>query len=216
MDSSRPTLSKNLIASCVPITSVDTDFVVSAPNQKRVSQTLWTCAICLGVPRDPVMLRTCGHIGCGTCLTRIYRRRFALYDSQKRLPTSHCPICRAIFAEADMLQYGGWQILAKGAFSCVELACPKSSIDGYVACDFVGSMQDLVEHELRACGNRYVKCPNLDCLFEGTYNKLQEHFQQCDRLMIRCRTCCLPTLWSANGEHQCIEALRGALLGKIR
>ena len=209
---SRPELPEGMVTECIPVTSVDQEFVFNTPNQKHISPTFWTCAVCLGVPRNPVMLRQCGHIGCGMCMRRVYNRRFSLYDSQKRLPDSRCPVCRTIFLDLDMVQFEKWEILSKGAFSCVEVSCPKSEEDT-VLCNFVGSIQELREHELRVCEKRVVKCPNPGCQFVDTHAKLREHFRECKNLVTYCDKCKFPTVWSEKAEHQCIAALRNVIYG---
>ena len=207
-----PQLPNGLPTEIVPMSSVDLDLVVSTPNEKHISPTFWTCAVCLAVPRNPVMLRPCGHTGCGPCMRRVYDRRFHLFNSQKRLADSRCPTCRTVFLSEDMIPYEKWELLSKGAFSCVEVSCPKSE-ENNVHCGFVGSIQELREHELRACENRVVKCINPGCTFMDTHAKLREHFQECNKLVTYCGTCNLPTLWIAKAEHQCIAALRNVLYG---
>jgi hypothetical protein len=217
MTTLRPALPNAIEATVVPFSSVDFDKVVSKPSESHISSTLWTCAVCLGVPRNPIMLKICGHVGCRNCFYRVYKRRFALYDSQSRLPNSLCPTCRRIFLETDMVPYSKWEPLSRGAFDCVEVACADSTNkidDNFVHCKFVGSIQDLLHHELRTCANRTVKCPNPGCRFIATYSKLPEHFKECDKLVIYCHACNLPALWIEKENHQCIPALRQSLYGK--
>ncbi len=221
MDDSRPILPEGLQASAVPFSSVNADKVVRAPNDRYISATLWTCGVCMGIPRNPVMLRPCGHVGCDHCTARVFKQRFALYDSQKRLPNSRCPVCRTNFIETDMVQYRHWELLSKGAFNCVEVACTEradagESVDAFVECKFVGSIQELREHELRTCENRTIQCPNPGCVFISTHNKLREHFKSCDKLVTYCNMCNMPRLWIAKGTHSCIPDLRQALFGKAQ
>ncbi len=227
MEITRPQLPTHLETFAQPSWSVDPTYVVKAPDEKRISSTYWTCAVCFNVPRYPVMLKQCGHVGCAGCMHRLYSRRFAVVDSQKRLPDSTCPYCRRSFLMADIIPYSRWEVLSKGAFDSVEVSCSNSDEavetedEGMVAaedtCDFVGSMEELKGHQLKSCKNRIVKCPNSGCTFPASkFSAVAEHFKECDKLVTYCHKCNLPTPWTTRGVHDCVASLRGTLFGKNR
>jgi hypothetical protein len=210
---SRPELPQRL--ECMKIsmteTSIDSSYVADKPNEKFVSGTMWLCPICLGVPRIPVMLNRCGHIGCKPCLHEYLMRRGKYSNGTEQGFWVGCPICRQAYRENSLISFQQWQLLAKLTFNNVQVRCPGTIISHDLNCEFIGSVSELVNHEAFECRRRWIKCPNSGCEVQGMEDVVKEHFKSCEWLMVFCAGCTLPVKWIDIPTHQCLAEMQSAL-----
>ena len=193
---------------------VDMDDVVTKPPE-TISETLWTCSICNGVPRKPVMLSRCTHIGCESCLLNCISHKMRFSNGIAQHPWTPCPLCRAPYTDDDLVPYEKWSLLAKSTFNAIRIKCPGTIINYELECKFVGSIAELEKHEKLVCERRWIMCPNRGCDFQNIAKEVKEHFKQCDKLMVSCSGCRLPIKWYDRESHQCVVALQNMLFGLI-
>jgi hypothetical protein len=210
MEEQKPPMPSFLTAangSCSP-DGVSLEFVVKQPSQDLMSDTLYVCSICRGVPRQPVILTRCGHIGCCRCMMDNIKLRSGIVKD-----CSPCPVCRRIYRREECIPFEKWQLLAQAVFKAIRVRCPSVCPEGK-PCEFVGSIMDLTAHERNECPHRVIKCPNHDCDVMAEECKVRKHFPRCPSLAVHCSTCRLPVLWSARDKHCCIRELQKALNGR--
>jgi len=197
--------------------SVSTKYLVKSVEQFDLSPTLWTCMICNGIPRAPIMLKKCGHIGCSDCLLENYRIRklpenARMYDFKSDVG---CPVCAVPYSGESMLRYENWGVIPKAMLACVQVRCPGTKSTRGIECSWKGHVPLLVNHEKYECPRRQVKCPMTECQFVGPIATVQEHYEVCDKVAIHCPTCGLAVKWIDWRHHRCEDSLRAALNATI-
>jgi hypothetical protein len=100
----------------------------------NLSAAGWKCPVCFGMPRQPVAIMTCGHVGCDSCL-----HQWMVTNPSADFTTHKCPTCRTQFKKHEMLRYGQWPLLMKHAWGLARARREN--------CDFVGSPDRMLEHE---------------------------------------------------------------------
>ena len=120
-------------------------------NTINFSAAGWKCPICFGMPRQPVAIMTCGHVGCDTCL-----HEWMVTNPSADFTTHKCPTCRTHFKRSDMLRYGQWPLLMKHTWELARVRCEN--------CDFESSPDRMLEHERKSCEKRAVTCPSCSVL----------------------------------------------------
>jgi hypothetical protein len=194
--------------------SVDLTLVSRRPPDD-ISDTLWTCPICLGVPRQPALLSTCGHVGCFKCLQRILSINGRALNGWAQKYVVSCPVCRDDFEEKDVKLFPSWHALPKAVFNMIVVECTLGSATGSEKpCRWTGSIGELVIHETFECRLREIRCPNPHCKVTGNEDAVREHFLSCPRLIVRCTNCNLPTNWDGRETHHCEVVLKEALRSK--
>lgn len=211
----RPSFPSRLIASGPDNDScIDSSFLVSQPPND-LSSTLWTCPICLGIPRDPAQLVTCGHLGCFSCLNKHLRIRGRVLNGLVQKFVADCPVCRREFDRDDMKIYCFWYPIVRAVFNLVIVRCPlNGSAMPPRQCNWTGTIRALVEHEKFDCPLRKICCPNPRCMFVGVELDVREHFLSCPNLLVICTQCNLPTRWGGYETHICEASLKNALRSK--
>ena len=208
----RPLLPKKIPSIQCSSASLDTTWVHSCPDEQDLSSTLWTCAFCLGVPRQPCMLCTCTHVACHNCLLTNLKHNAAANDSDsvtyRARNTTPCPLCRKPYSEEAILQFHRWDLLAKASYNMIKIRCPADT------CFFIGNIRELLIHEKFECCKRQIECPNIYCEYRGTENEVRNHFEICENLRIRCTACELPLIWMTRRTHDCYATMKRALNSK--
>ena len=187
---------------------VDLADVVNCPAEKYISETLWTCSICRGIPRKPIMLRTCTHVGCEPCLMEYITAKLRSDDESIEQDGTPCPLCRTPYTDNDLVPYEKWPLLCKAVFEGIKIKCPKTIINLEVECNFVGSITEFVNHEQFVCERRWISCPNRGCSFQNIAKTVKEHFDQCNKLSVYCSACRLPVKWYMRESHRCIADMQ--------
>ena len=143
------------------------------------------CSICTEVVEDSIILRTCEHIFCRSCITEWEQSQTA--DDG----TSNCPECRTNFVESDFGKpsrillnliaevkfrclNGCEEIIKYGEFTLHDLRCQKSVI----LCDECGSSLErsqLEGHKARLfcfyqCKKKNIKLVILFMIFYSEWN----------------------------------------------
>jgi len=205
-----------------PRNGVDADTICGGSLQHADD---YFCPICMGLPRFPASLK-CGHVGCEDCLRRLTTIPPSTADSNLPIGAAACPQCRTTFTAYDILPYQHWPLPAKTIFKTIIIQCsfPNESCDGLredetkckrckvlEQCEFKGTMEQLVAHEMYECSNRFINCPNPGCFRFGRARDMAEHFPNCLLLRMNCPTCGLPVLYSKKSLHNCIADLQKSI-----
>lgn len=208
-----PHFPSSLRSTTLDTTSVDSSLLVSTPPDE-ISPSLWTCPICLGVPRVPAQISKCGHIGCMSCFLRHLQISGVTRNGWEQRVMARCPYCREDFAEDNLKIHSSWQPLSKAVLGLVKTRCSLGASSNSVACSWSGTITELLHHETYECPARRIVCPNLFCMYDDSEWKVKQHFGTCTYLQVRCVDCCLPIRWVSRDTHDCEQALKDALRGK--
>ena len=157
------------------------------------------CNICLGLPREPVQLTTCGHAFCKPCF------QLAFDNDHKRAPTlsnslprAKCAVCRKPYKDHNYAPFANNQLI-QFLYNSLQVKCP-------FYCGIELPPNEMEEHQVCKCPNRPVRCPNYCCQVRTSYKEMQDtHFPTCSLYRIHCPTCCLPVLESELEGHSCVQ-----------
>ena len=188
-------------------------------EEKRLKKALdWQCVVCLGIPRHPSSLTTCRHFACEGCLQGILDTTTDssfVEDSETPRP---CPLCRTLFTKEQILPQASWPIQQWNQWRDLRFRCRTVEdytdrvADQVTQCNFVGNMEDLVEHEKSECANRFVHCPVPGCAYECPQFKVEDHYyKECKTLMFHCSQCGIAIRFINRDAHNCTEALKLSL-----
>jgi len=208
-----PAFPKGLRANSMNRSSVDSSFLTSSPPE-GISPNLYTCPICLGIPRIPVQLSNCGHLGCMTCFQRHLQISGVTHNGFQQRLVASCPLCRADFAEDNLKVFSSWLPLYKAVFGLLMTECSVSDSSSTFTCSWSGPVMDLLHHESYECPARRIVCPNPFCRYVDSESKVRQHFSTCSCLQVRCMDCFLPIRWESRDTHNCEQTLMDALRGK--
>lgn len=208
-----PVFPSGIRATSLNSESLDTSQTVSTPPDE-ISHSLWTCPICLGIPRVPAQISKCGHIGCMSCFLEHLRASGVTRNGWEQRVMARCPYCRVDFAEDNLKLFSTWQPLSKAVLGLVKVRCRLDASTNGVTCSWTGSVMNLLHHETYECPARRIVCPNLYCKYTDTESEVKAHFGRCILLRVRCMECGLPTSWVSRNTHDCNQALKAALRGK--
>lgn len=178
--------------------SFDTDTLIfkSTNSVFDISDTAWKCSVCFGIPRMPVTIKGCGHMGCAVCLETILASGpFA--DHNQNQPGKPCPVCRSHFTRGSLLHMNEWPMLAKLLWTQIRVKCE--------TCAFTSDPASVVVHERSQCKHRTVACPG--CRTTGTVQSIIDHVESCNRLMVYCSNCGYPIRYSNRFKHSCQKCL---------
>ena len=156
------------------------------------SSTVWKCPICLGLPRQPVTISTCGHMYCDECVHQLIAT-----NASADLLTHKCSVCRTQFKRGDLLHYGQWPLLLRQTWALSRVRCE--------GCDFESSPDDMVNHERTRCANRMVMCPG--CWSTLPVEAMCEHAIHCDRVVVNCIHCGYAIRHTRHHLHDCEAVL---------
>lgn len=208
-----PPFPSGIRATTLNSASLDSSLLLSSPPGE-ISPSLWTCPICLGIPRVPAQISKCGHIGCMSCLLRHLQVSGVTRNEWELRTMVCCPYCRVEFAEDNLKIYSTWQPLSKAVIGLVKARCSLGASSSAVTCSWSGPITNLLHHETYECPARQIVCPNLFCKYTDSESKVKQHFGTCSYLQVRCVECCLPFRWVSRDKHDCKQALKDALRGK--
>ena len=193
---------RNLFASAPPncsfsdnklIRTLDTGMLDAATSAPIIfSPGIWKCPICIGVPRQPVTLTTCGHLYCDGCVHQLM-----VTNRSTDFTTHKCCNCRTHFKRNDLSRYGQWSLLSKQTWALIRVQCE--------SCDFISSPEDMVHHERVQCPSRVVTCPG--CWFSGTVEDVCNHALQCNSVLVNCIRCGYPIRHTRRDLHDCEAVL---------
>ena len=157
-------------------------------NTINFSAAGWKCPFCFGMPRQPVAIMTCGHVGCNTCV-----HEWMVTNPSADFTTHKCPTCRTHFKATDLLRYGQWPLLMKHAWELARVRCEN--------CDFTSSPDRMLEHERKNCEKRAVTCPS--CSFCADVETVCAHALTCHHVVVNCVGCNYPVRHTRHMLHDC-------------
>ena len=163
------------------------------PLDSCVPSSTWKCLFCDRVPRTPVTLRSCGHLGCNKCFME--QLVVAHAGDTAHIGSKHCPKCQAIYTKEHLVPHDHWPLFAKQVWGMVAVKCAN--------CDFVDNPITVKDHERRKCATRRVVCPG--CAFVGRVEDTIQHASSCKSLMMYCVGCGYPILHQQRATHDCAE-----------
>ena len=162
------------------------------------------CPLCFGIPRNPVVLRKCGHGFCEVCIAAQVGQS-QNQGNREKVAATKCPVCSALFTKFDAVGYDDFNIPSKKAFNLIRLKCP-------YGCPYLGSPHEMDDHQTYECPKRTVFCPYLECKQKMTFEILvTEHIMKCEKLIIYCNSCFLPLPKAEISNHNCKDRLAAAL-----
>ena len=215
---SRPALPERITTKISLYSGIDGSCIVRSPEfDQQFNETMYTCSVCLSLPRSPVSIG-CAHIFCDHCIRRVLVTAMGF-----PIGTAGCPMCRTRFTVRNLLSFDHWPGLAKNAWDIVKVRCPQGpSNDMEIRCEagwyqpelctFVGSITALKQHETSECPNRIIECPNATCKKLGSANFVAHHYAKCNLMKVFCHMCGLAK-YDSQGLHNCVEALQTQLSG---
>jgi len=165
----------------------------------------FSCPICHGIPRSPVIIKLCGHLFCECCLAKQFEAaKLEDYDERDVI---QCAVCKGHFQESHVLPFEHFYTAVKKAYHLVRLRCPNG-------CAFIGDPQEMDHHESFQCVQREVRCPSKGCEVKMPFHQLRdEHITVCPKVMIYCESCLLPVTREHLKDHNCKERMAAAIKG---
>lgn len=163
-----------------------------------LSESVWKCQICKGLPRRPYSLHGCGHIGCETCFRKVLVTH---NNSNLAIGVAECPSCRGAFSASDLLPHEQWPLPMLQFWKCIRVKCEAGS------CDFIGDPFSVVAHEVKDCIFRTISCITQDCQYAGTASDVAEHLKTCPHLFVYCYCCSYPVRYVDLVKHDCVTML---------
>ena len=171
----------------------------------------YTCAICIGLPRHPVILKNvrpqCPHTFCRCCIQQIVENAARQHSpSNIDEPKGTCPMCllgSPKFTRDNFLEYDNWHPHLKDLWMQIKVSC---CWDG---CTFEGHPFATRTHEY-SCQHSQYSCPADKCKEKGSIHALKIHFPTCKFLHIHCPVCGLtfrPNM-ETDQPHDCLTSLR--------
>ena len=101
------------------------------------------CPLCFGIPRNPVIIKKCGHGFCEVCITN-HVTQSANQPIKERVATIKCPVCSGLFTKFDPIGFDDFNIPSKKAFNLIRLKCP-------FGCSYIGSPHEMDDHQTFEC-----------------------------------------------------------------
>ena len=153
------------------------------------------CSICLGVPKFPMEVLTCGDSFCFDCIGEYLLRTM---KEKSLLAPFYCPNCKEEFEEDDIVYFQNFSKALYRVFTSIDVRCS-------YGCGLVMSTKSLIKHEMWECTKRPVKCPN-NCRQLLPDDEMDGHIGECDHRLVICNKCKQPKLFSEK-KHPCVKAL---------
>ena len=165
-------------------------------KQSDISDNAWSCPICFCLPRVPVLLKRCGHVGCKRCL----KMNFVKCSDGM---FAKCPTCRERYsASQDTLCYELWPLLLKECWKLQRTRCSRKD------CVFEGGPSEVAEHERASGSCRLGVCPSPICGFEGKFDEVVSHALTCASVFVNCGRCMYPYQLIRHSNHSCERVFR--------
>ena len=164
----------------------------------------FSCPICHGIPRNPVIIKLCGHFFCECCLKKQFLPVNYVPDDPDMI---QCAVCKGCFQQSHLIAFEDFYTPVKKAYHLVRLRCPNG-------CPFIGDPQEMDRHQSFQCDLREVRCPSIGCEVTMPFHQLRdEHVAVCPKLMIYCNSCLLPVKHEQRNQHNCKERMAAAIEG---
>ncbi len=164
----------------------------------------YSCPICHGIPRSPVIITLCGHFFCECCIQKQFLPINYVDDDPDVI---QCAVCKGHFQQSYVLPFEKFNTAMKKAYHLVRLRCPSG-------CAFIGDPQEMDQHQSFQCDLREVRCPSNGCDVTLPFHQLRdEHVAMCPKLMIYCESCLLPVKREQLKDHNCKERMAAAIKG---
>ena len=165
----------------------------------------FSCPICHGIPRNPVIIKHCGHFFCECCVEK--QQASVNADYHEIQGWLQCAVCKKEFHPHDSLPFEKTITSFKKVYHLVRLRCP-------YGCNFIGDPQEMDRHQSFQCELREVNCPSVGCKMALPFHQLRdEHVAVCPKLMIYCQSCLLPVKREQVPQHNCKERMAIAIKG---
>lgn len=153
------------------------------------------CSICLGLPKFPVEILSCGDTFCFDCIGALILRNIeehSIYNSGR------CPNCKDLFETKDIQAFEEVSKALYRVYTSIDVSCS-------YGCGLITSTKSLVKHEMWECRKRPVKCPN-GCNKVLPDTEMEAHLDECEHRLVYCNKCKLPKILSEK-KHACVKAL---------
>ena len=165
----------------------------------------FSCPICHGIPRTPVIIKLWGHLNWERCVQKQFEA--AKFEDYVERDVIQCAVCKGHFQEMSVLPFEYFYTAVKKAYHLVRLRCPNG-------CPFIGDPQEMDRHQSFQCDQREVCCPSKGCEVTMPFHQLRdEHVAICPKLMIYCDSCLLPVTREQLKDHNCKERMAAAIKG---
>ena len=133
----------------------------------EVSKSL-VCSICLEVPDEPTILKSCSHVFCKGCIHR------SITDDNRHYNHNTCPICRSKIGESDVLPLKS-NPFAYRLWSEIRVRCEHHPTEG---CSWIGSLGDYRSHKYSCAHNIPFLMEENQCVIiedDNTESSEQQH-----------------------------------------
>ena len=158
MDSCVADLPSNKVNSSVMEDGFPSKFVHHPTETGR-----YDCAICLDLPRRPLMILTCGHCICEHHLMESWK-----YRRSRRL----CGVCRKSYTISNLCRYKVWDIYKPDEFKKIMVTCPEG-------CGYEAAAGHVDLHQHYDCPRRPLNCPCFGCGETMLAQDLEFHYDVC-------------------------------------
>ena len=170
---------------------------------------LQRCPVCLMVPRFPMVFTKClrPHMVCSDCFTSLFT--IQLNGGYTSTLYIKCPLCRApvqasevidIISESNLHPSSSLSQFYKTAtVACSNEDCPEKTIP----------LLDINYHEIISCPYRTIKCPCIDCFFEGSASSVEDHIIFCPKKRFYCDKCISDYFITPRGHKCCSNPIHG-------
>ena len=166
---------------------------------------LYTCQICKGLPRYPILPPNCPHMLCANCVLlefQINGKPSIMRIERRKID---CPICREPYTFIDIIPFTKFQPVLQCLIKNIDITC-------IYKCGYRGHFKDIDDHESYNCKMRPIECPHYFCTYSGPFCDVATHYQTCSKKAIICEKCELLVKEELLGNHDCIKRLKMAIL----
>ena len=88
-----------------------------------VSNGSFICTICLGIPRRPLILPSCGHLFCQSCIEAdVWWRKPEICNNA--VLNNKCPNCNASFSQYAIKEFEAGDQWTQRVFKSLQINCP--------------------------------------------------------------------------------------------
>ena len=142
------------------------DLISGYPSDIFVDPIEYDCTICLGICKDTVSLKPCGHIFCKECIK--------VWAKNKTV----CPNCKVNFNEILESPWHDSKIIG------MTVKC-KYNTNG---CNYKCSLRNINDH-IKICEYGPIEC-KFNCNKKFIASQLDEHMNTCDNRIVKCIVNC--------------------------
>ncbi len=166
---------------------------------------LYTCHICKGLPRYPILPPNCPHMLCASCALiefQINGRPSIMRIERRKID---CPICRDPFAFIDIVPFSKFHPVLQCLIKNIDISC-------IYKCGYRGHFKEIDDHESYNCKMRPIECPHYYCTYSGQFQDVETHYLTCSKKAIICEKCEMLVSSELLGNHDCLKRLKIAVL----